>query len=119
MRDIKQIRVICEDEPKKSFIVVTTMWDMDREEEGIRREEELKADKTFLKFFADAGVLFMRHPGSRSEADSARDIISRLLIKEVDVNQDRRGHRPKAFKKTRPSAAARLLARLLGYIRNL
>jgi hypothetical protein len=118
MRDIKQIRVICEDEPKKSFIVATTMWDLAREEEGIRREEELKADKTFLKFFADAGVSFVRHPDCRSGHDSAQEIISHLLNKEGAL-QERRG-RGKVFKKaTKDSAVAQLLARLLGYIRGM
>jgi hypothetical protein len=119
MRDIKQIRVVCEDEPRRSFVVATTMWDPIHEEVGIRREEELKADKAFFKFFADTGVSFMRHPGSSSRANSAREIIFRLINKEEGVDQDRRGRRLKAFKVARPSAAARLLARLLGYLRAL
>jgi hypothetical protein len=81
MRDIKEFRGICGDDPKRSFVVATTMWQGVPPDVGSRRETELKTEESFLKFFHDAGVEFVRHPGSQDEHASAQEII-RCLLKE-------------------------------------
>jgi hypothetical protein len=81
-RNLQMFKRLCGDEALKHSIIVTTFWGGVSEEVGLRREEQLRADKTLFKALLENGAQVMRHD---SELKSARDIMEHI-VDMVPVN---------------------------------
>ncbi|PVF96700.1 hypothetical protein CPB86DRAFT_498406 [Serendipita vermifera] len=122
MRDIREFRSICGGEPKRSFVVATTMWQNVAPDVGDSRERELRTDESFLKPFHDAGVEFIRHPDKKNERDSAHDIIRHLLeesngaasTERKEFTKPKSPSRVNGSKENTPRTVLQLLLHLFG-----
>jgi len=86
MKNLRMFRELCGEKNFKNVILCTTMWDKVDEEEGQRREEELKSKETFWGNLVSRGAQVMRHRGPDFTA-SARKIAESFIQKDTIVLQ--------------------------------
>jgi len=86
MKNLRMFRELCGEKNFSNVILCTTMWDKVDEEEGRRREEELKSKETFWGNLVSRGAQVMRHRGPDFTA-SARKIAESFIQKDTIVLQ--------------------------------
>ncbi|PWW72199.1 P-loop containing nucleoside triphosphate hydrolase protein [Tuber magnatum] len=86
MKNLKMFRELCGDKNFNNVILLTTMWDKVDEEEGRKREEELKSRAGFWGNLISRGAQVKRHRGPDFTA-SAREIAQPLIEKDTIVLQ--------------------------------
>jgi hypothetical protein len=115
MNDIKELR---NEQPNRSFIVATTMWNCVSKDVALERERELRGDTALLRAFSDAGVKFISHPGTTSELESAHAIIRSLLYdnpaRYQSANTGDRSNHGSRQHNDRKRSIVHLLRRLFG-----
>lgn len=72
------LRKLCGDDTLKNVAIVTNMWDMDSEDRGLIREQELMTDDLFFKPVLEKGAQMLRH---NNTPESARAIVSHFAHK--------------------------------------
>jgi len=72
---------LCGQDAMKNVVIVTTMWDKVAEDEGRRREQELKEKDSLFKPLLDGGATMMHHERT---VESATKVINYLLEKSYD-----------------------------------
>lgn len=77
IKNLDMFKKLTGEENLKNVILATSMWDRVPEEEGVKREEELK--QKFWKLLLAMGAETVRHSGT---PESARKIASRLTSKK-------------------------------------
>jgi len=83
MKNLRMFRELCGEKNFSNVILCTTMWDKVDEEEGRRREEELKSKETF---WGSRGAQVIRHRGP-DFTTSARKIAESFIQKDTIVLQ--------------------------------
>ncbi|CAA7267406.1 unnamed protein product [Cyclocybe aegerita] len=74
-RNLRMFRNLCGTEAYKNVVVLTTFWDqLPSEEEGVKREGQLKT--RFFKDLVDGGACFMRHDRT---IESARKVLGHIF----------------------------------------
>ena len=86
MKNLRMFRELCGEKNFGNVILCTTMWDKVDEEEGRRREEELRSKETFWGSLVSRGAQVMRHRGPDFTA-SARKIAGSFIQKDTIVLQ--------------------------------
>jgi len=86
VKNLRMLRELCGEKNFSNVILCTTMWDKVDEEEGRRREEELKSKETFWGNLVSRGAQVMRHRGPDFTA-SARKIAESFIQKDTIVLQ--------------------------------
>ncbi|KAJ7780608.1 P-loop containing nucleoside triphosphate hydrolase protein [Mycena maculata] len=85
--NLRMFKKLCGEEPFKNVVVVTTFWDrVASEQEGSKREEELKS-----KFFRDlvgGGARFMRHDRTAESAQKVLGHIFTLVPTNVQIQEE-------------------------------
>ena len=84
MKNLRVFRELCGEKNFGNVILCTTMWDKVSEEEGQRREEELKSKEAFWGNLVSRGAQVMRHRGPDFTA-SARKIAESFIQKDTIV----------------------------------
>jgi len=85
VKNLRMFRELCGEKNFSNVILCTTMWDKVGEDEGQRREEELKSTRTFWGSLIDRGAQVVRHQGDLTA--SARNIAELLIQKDTIVLQ--------------------------------
>ena len=75
-KNLRMFRKLCGDGALKNVVITTTNWNRVSQEEGARREGELRQSENFFKPLIDAGAQLARHDSGRA---SAQSIMSHLL----------------------------------------
>jgi len=84
MRNLRMFRGLCGEENFGNVMLCTTMWGKVSEEEGQRREKQLKSKETFWGSLISRGAQVVRHQGSDLTA-SAKKIVESLIPKDTIV----------------------------------
>jgi len=85
MKNLRMFRELCGEKNFGNVILCTTMWGKVSEEEGQRREEELKSKETFWGSLISRGAQVVRHQGDLTA--SAKNIAGSLIKKDTIVLQ--------------------------------
>jgi len=85
MKNLRMFRELCGEENFGNVILCTTMWGKVSEEDGQRREEELKSKETFWGSLISRGAQVVRHQGDLTT--SARKIAESFIQKDTIVLQ--------------------------------
>jgi len=86
MKNLRMFRELCGEKNFNNVLLCTTMWDKVDEEEGLRREEELKGKESFWGNLVSRGAQVVRHRGPDFTA-SARKIAETFIQKDTIVLQ--------------------------------
>ena len=86
MKNLRMFRELCGEKNFSNVILCTTMWDKVEEEEGRRREQELRSKETFWASLVSRGAQVVQHRGPDLAA-SARKIAESLIQKDTIVLQ--------------------------------
>jgi len=86
MKNLRMFRELCGEKNFSNVILCTTMWDKVEEEEGRRREQELRNKQTFWGSLVSRGAQVMQHRGPDLAA-SAKKIAESLIQKDTIVLQ--------------------------------
>lgn len=74
-RNIRMLRKLCGDDALRNVVIVTTMWARTSEEEGHRREQQLRTDSLFFKELLEQGAQMKRHYNTSSTAQEILQLI--------------------------------------------
>jgi len=85
VKNLRMLRELCGEKNLSNVILCTTMWGKVSEEEGRKREEELKSTWTFWGSLISCGAEVVRHKGDLTA--SARKIAGSLIKKDTIVLQ--------------------------------
>jgi hypothetical protein len=77
VRNLRLFQTLCGEDPLKSVVIVTNMWNLVELDMGASRETELMTDDTFFKPVIDQGARFRRHKDTK---ESAHEIIASLTV---------------------------------------
>jgi len=86
MKNLRMFRELCGEKNFGNVVLCTTMWGKVSEEEGQRREAELRSKETFWGSLISRGAQVVRHQGSDLTA-SAKKIAESLIQKDTIVLQ--------------------------------
>ena len=86
MKNLRMFRELCGEKNFSNVILCTTMWDKVEEEEGRKREQELRNKETFWGSLVSRGAQVMQHRGPDFAA-SAKKIAESLIQKDTIVLQ--------------------------------
>ncbi|CUS15775.1 unnamed protein product [Tuber aestivum] len=84
MKNLKMFRELCGEKNFNNVVLLTTMWDKVSEEDGQKREDELKSRAGFWGNLISRGAQVKRHRGP-DFTTSARDIAQPLIEKDTIV----------------------------------
>ncbi|KAF8873368.1 P-loop containing nucleoside triphosphate hydrolase protein, partial [Gymnopilus junonius] len=86
-RNLKMFQSLCGANNYKNVIVLTTFWDrVDVEEEGLKREEQLRS--RYLKDLLDGGARFMRYNQTIRSAQRVLAHVMTLTPTNVDIQRE-------------------------------
>ncbi|KAL4077614.1 hypothetical protein J3A83DRAFT_1632104 [Scleroderma citrinum] len=83
-RNLRMFWKLCGKDSMKNVVIVTTMWDMVTQGDGLRREEELKSSDELFKPLLDEGATIARH---HRTPKSAANVIDYILGKNATIPQ--------------------------------
>jgi len=86
MKNLRMFRELCGEKNFNNVILCTTMWEKVDEEEGQRREQELRSKENFWGNLVSRGAQVVRHQGP-DLTTSARKIAETLIEKDTIVLQ--------------------------------
>ncbi|KAF6807900.1 hypothetical protein CMUS01_14011 [Colletotrichum musicola] len=96
MRNLFMFQKLCGQDALKNVILVTTMWEDVKEEQGNKREEELKKKPEFCGGMIDKGNTVFRHQNNlqREMVDQGRSLDQTGAGQEVDdgLTKQRESH---------------------------
>lgn len=83
-RNLRMFKQLCGPSALGNVVVVTTLWDRIKEEEGMRREQDLMTNPKFFRPFAEAGAHFQPSFKSRKSWRTVSHLkIQRLVLSSI------------------------------------